>query len=74
MYRKKDKRNNLKNQAVEYGSFEKSDALAGYTVSNGGYPFLIHIEEPAMQGDVDTVSKKQWDADVKTIVDTVKRH
>lgn len=75
VYRYKDKRKDkMEAQSVEYGSFENSDGLAGYTVPNGGYPFLIHIEEPAMQNDTNTVSLKQWNADVKTIVDTVKRH
>lgn len=46
-----DNKNKLNNQAIEYGSFENSDGIAGYTVSNNGYPFVIHIEEPVMQGD-----------------------
>lgn len=60
VYRYKDKRKDkMEAQSVEYGSFENSDGLAGYTVPNGGYPFLIHIEEPAMQNDTNTVSLKQ---------------
>lgn len=74
MYKMKDKKNKLKNQAIEYGSFENSDAFAGYTVSNGGYPAFWHIEEPVLQSDVNVPSKKEWDADYKTILDTVKRH
>lgn len=75
MYRVKDKKIKIKNQAIEYGSFENSDGLAGYTVSNGGYPALIHIEEPVLQGDTsETVSLNQWNADLKTIEDTVQRH
>lgn len=74
MYKKKDKKNNLNNQSIEYGSFENSDSLASYVISNGGYPFLIHIEEPVMQGDNDVTTDKQWKADIKTIEDTVKRH
>lgn len=74
MYRMKDKRKRLKNQSIEYGSFENSDSLAGYTISNGGYPAFLHIEEPVLQGDANIPTKKQWDADYKTILDTIKRH
>ncbi len=75
MYRMKDKKIKINNQSVEYGSFENSDALAGYVVSNGGYPAMIHIEEPVLQGDTaETVTLNQWNADLKTIEDTVKRH
>lgn len=65
----------MKSQFIQFGSFEDSDDLAGFTVSNGGYPALIHIEEPVMQGDTaKTPTAKQWDADVKTIHDTIYRH
>lgn len=75
MYRMKDKKIRINNQAIEYGSFENSDALAGYTVSNGGYPALIHIEEPVLQGDKgETATLNQWNADIQTIEDTIQRH
>lgn len=74
MYKMKNKKNKLDNQSIEFGSFENSDAFAGYVVSNGGYPAWIHIEEPVLQGDSNIPTKKEWDADYKTIHDTVKRH
>lgn len=41
----------MKSQFIQFGSFEDSDDLANFSVSNGGYPFLIHVEEPVMQND-----------------------
>ncbi|MCS5736589.1 UNVERIFIED_CONTAM: hypothetical protein RF648_19490 [Kocuria sp. CPCC 205274] len=50
-----DKRDKLKNQAVEYNSFDNPDGLAGYTTGIGGYPFLIHIEEPVLDDGSETI-------------------
>lgn len=56
MFRKKDKKNNLNNQSIEFSSFENTDSLAGFSISNGGYPAFIFINEPMLQGDTNTPS------------------
>lgn len=55
----KDLKTKMASQFVQYSSFEDSDDLAGFTIANGGYPFLIHIEEPVMQNDKRQTSDKQ---------------
>lgn len=70
----KDLQTKLNSQFIQFGSFEDSDDLAGFVVSNLGYPALIHIEEPVLQGDSASVEEKDWDAANNTIIDTVHRH
>lgn len=49
----------LKSQFFRFGSFENYDRIAGFKVPNGGYPFIIHIEEPVMKDDANGVPEKE---------------
>lgn len=73
IYRQKDKRNNYKNQAIEFVSFDDEDGLAGVDVNNGGYIGLVHIEEPALKGDDNPTSADEWDSIMQTLKDSANR-
>lgn len=73
IYRQKDKRNNYKNQAIEFVSFEDEDGLAGVDVNNGGYIGLVHIEEPALKGDDNPTGPEEWDSIMQTLKDSANR-
>lgn len=69
----RDMKVRMMSQVIDFDSFEDSNRLADFALPNGGYPFLIHIEEPVLQNDSNTTSDEEWLASYKTIKDSIQR-
>lgn len=69
----RDPKTRLDAQFIHFDSFEDSDRLSDFAVSNGGYVFLIHIEEPVQANDNHTPKDDEWKSSFAIIVDSIKR-